>query len=121
MTPLSLILLVVLSPLAIGAEPAPVDDIRILLRAALDAPDGKAQGQLARPVAQAFKQRFQTEAPILVVVSTLKRYRQPGCSRLNLSIHQNGVLLPGSSVPRPQTLDIGINYCRSGPPPASLD
>jgi hypothetical protein len=30
---------------------------------------------------------------------------------------QDGVLLPGASGPRRQTIDFGINYCRDGQPP----
>ena len=31
-----------------------------------------------------------------------------------------GVLLPGASSPRRQTMDFGINYCPDGQPPQSL-
>jgi hypothetical protein len=33
---------------------------------------------------------------------------------------QDGVLLPGASSPRRQTIDFGINYCLDGQPPRSL-
>jgi len=33
---------------------------------------------------------------------------------------QDGVLLPGASSPRRQTMDFGINYCLDGRPPQSL-
>lgn len=98
-----------------------VSDARTLLLAAIESPDGKAQGVLVGEEAQAITQRFQGKTPIQVEVTTLRRYAQPGCSRLNVRIWQEGVLLPGASSPRRQTIDIGINYCRDGQPPRSLD
>ena len=53
-------------------------------------------------------------------VATEKRYAQTGCARLNVRFWQDGVLLPGTSVPRRQTMDFGINYCLDGQPPQSL-
>ena len=110
---------------AAAQERLPVRDARQLLLAALDAPDGKAHGVLVGEEADAITQRFNATTPIYVDVSTEKRYAQPGCSRLNLRLWQDGVQLPkddtgGMQAPRRQTVDFGIDYCRDGQPPRSL-
>lgn len=96
-----------------------VSELRPLLLAALGAADGRSHGVLNGALADAITRRFGTTAPILVDVTTQKRYAQPGCSRLQLQIRQDGVLLPGASQPRTQTLDVGIDYCLDGLPPRS--
>lgn len=107
---------------AASAEPVriPVQDFKVLLVQAIDAPDGKAHGILVGELATALSARMQTAAPILLDVSTLKRYRQEGCRRLNLRIRQDAVVLPGTTQPQSKFLDVGINYCRDGSPPRSL-
>lgn len=98
-----------------------VPDVRSVLVAAIDAPDGRAQGVLSGALAEAIARRFSAEARIHIDVSTVRRYAQRGCSRLNARIWQDGVLLPGGSGRRRQTIDIGISYCRDGAPPRWLD
>lgn len=98
----------------------PTQETRALMVAAIDAPDGRAQGTLTGPLADAVRTRFNAAGPIEVEVTTLRRYAQPGCRRLNVRFMQVGVRLPGASAPRAQTVDFGINYCRDGAPPASL-
>ena len=61
--------------------------------------------------------RFKAAGPILIDVTTERRYRQPGCSRLKLTFSQDGVNLPGASGPERKTVDIGLNYCRDGTAP----
>ena len=56
----------------------------------------------------------------LIKTAIEKHYAQPGCSRLKVTFWQDGVLLPGATTPRRQTMDFGINYCRDGQPPKSL-
>lgn len=97
-----------------------VQDARTLLVAAIDAPDGRAQGILTGDLAQAITQRFQGRSPINIDVITLKRYAQPGCRRLQVTFWQDGVVLPGAPAPRRQTVAFGLNYCRDGQPPRSL-
>lgn len=106
-----------------GAAQVRVDvpDLRSLLVAAIDAADGRAHAILAGPAADAITQRFKGTTPIHLDVSTVRRYAQTGCSRLNVRAWQDGVLLPGAPAPRRQTIDIGINYCRDGQPPKALD
>jgi hypothetical protein len=102
----------------------PVTDLRVLLLQALDSPQGRAQGKLVGEWADAITKKFSSSGmkagDILVDVHTLKRYAQAGCSRLNIRLAQDGVLLPGAKQPRLQTMDVGLNYCRDGQPPKSL-
>jgi hypothetical protein len=94
--------------------------LRTLLVAAIDSPAGEAHGQLTGDIAKMFSDRFRTSAPVLIDVTTERRYSQPGCSRLKVRFAQDGVVLPGAAAPQTKTVDIGLNYCRDGKPPASL-
>ncbi|MDP1692091.1 MAG: hypothetical protein Q8L49_09130 [Burkholderiaceae bacterium] len=103
-----------------NAPRVPVEDVRVLLVSAIDSPNGQAQGVLIGQMASLITDRFRASGPILVDVTTERRYRQPGCSRLKLTFAQDGVNLPGASGPERRTVDIGLNYCRDGTPPKSL-
>ena len=119
-----LALVAIVSPLVAGAQSGstrvPVDDVRVLLIYAIDSPTGQAQGVLTGQMASLITDRFKAAGPILIDVTTERRYRQPGCSRLKLTFSQDGVNLPGASGPERKTVDIGLNYCRDGTPPKSL-
>jgi hypothetical protein len=121
---LGLMLACVVLPVASIAQQAAyrmaVEDVRKLMIAAIDAPSGEAHGMLVGQMAQAITQKLQAHGPILVDVTTERRYKQPGCSRLKLTFAQEGVVLPGAKDPTKHTVDIGINYCRDGTPPRSL-
>jgi hypothetical protein len=99
----------------------PVEDFRELLVKAIESSDGAAHGMLIGPMADAMSSRMKTAAPILVDVTTVRRYQQPGCSRLSVRFSQAGVALPGEDKPRTETLDLGLNYCKDGLSPKSLD
>ena len=98
----------------------PVPDARPLMLGALQATDGQAHGVLTGEMADAISKRFGATSPIYIDVTTERHYRQAGCSRLKVVFWQDGVLLPGASGPRRQTMDFGINYCLDGRPPQSL-
>ncbi len=99
---------------------APVSDPRPVMLAALQSVNGEAHGILSGEIADALTQRFAASSPIYIDVTTEKRYAQVGCARLKVRFWQDGVLLPGASSPRRQTIDFGINYCLDGQPPQSL-
>ena len=99
---------------------APVPDARPVMLAALHATDGQAHGILTGEMADAITRRFGATSPIYIDVTTEKRYAQAGCSRLKVTFWQYGVLLPGATTPRRQTMDFGIDYCLDGRPPQSL-
>ena len=119
-----LVLVTIVSPLVASAQGSsprvPVDDVRVLLITAIDSPTGQAQGVLTGQMASLITDRFRASGPILIDVTTERRYRQPGCSRLKLTFSQDGVNLPGAIGPERRTVDIGLNYCRDGTPPKSL-
>ena len=98
----------------------PVEDFRVLLVTAITASAGTAHGVLVGPMATAITDNSGARGPILLDVSTLRRYRQPGCARLNVRISQEGVQAPAARSPGKQTMDIGIDYCRDGSAPKSL-
>ena len=70
--------------------------------------------------AQPACQRFSASSALFMDVTTLARYAQDGCRRLNVRFWQEGVRLAAGQAPNRQTIDIGINYCRNGQPPANL-
>ncbi|MCM2337145.1 hypothetical protein [Hydrogenophaga pseudoflava] len=98
----------------------PVPDARPVMLAALQSADGTAHGVLAGEIADAITKRFEATSPIYIDVSTERRYREPGCSRLKVLFWQEGVRLPEAKAPRKQTIEFGINYCATGLPPKSL-
>jgi len=108
------------SALADDRVRTPVPDARPVLLAALQAADGQAHGILTGAVADAITKRFGATSPLYIDVTSEKRYAQPGCSRLKVTFWQDGVLLPGATTPRRQTMEFGINYCLDGRPPKSL-
>ncbi|MGX9730149.1 hypothetical protein ACWYXO_05890 [Janthinobacterium aestuarii] len=104
-------------------EPTPrvaVNDPKVLMLAAIDAPDGRAAGMLTGELADAITRRFSATSAVFMDVTTLARYAQDGCRRFNVRFWQEGVRLAAGQAPHKQTIDIGINYCRNGLPPASL-
>lgn len=98
----------------------PVTDPRPLLIAAIDSPTGDAHGVLTGDTADVINRKFNSRSPILIDVTTERRYAQAGCSRLKLRFWQEDVHLPGAATPRKQAIEFGINYCRDGQPPRSL-
>ncbi|PND33876.1 hypothetical protein C1I89_06355 [Achromobacter pulmonis] len=115
----ALSLLLVTSPRAETVRTR-VTDARPVLLAALQSSDGTAHGVLTGEIADAITKHFEATSPIYIDVSTEKRYREPGCSRLKVLFWQEGVKLPGVAAPRKQTIEFGINYCLDGLPPKSL-
>lgn len=97
-----------------------VNDPKVLMLAAIDAPNGRAAGMLTGEVADAISRRFSATSALFMEVTTLARYAQDGCRRLNVRFWQEGVRLAAGQAPQSQTIDIGINFCRNGLPPASL-
>ena len=109
-----LALVAIVSPLVAGAQSGstrvPVDDVRVLLISAIDSPTGQAQGVLTGQMASLITDRFKAAGPILIDVTTERRYAQAGCSRLKVRFWQDGVQLPGVPAPRRQTIDFGITW-----------
>lgn len=94
--------------------------LRTLLVAAIDSPTGEAHGRMTGDIAKMMSDRFRTTGPILIDITTERRYSQAGCSRLKIRFAQDSVVMPGASAPQNKTVDVGLNYCRDGMPPKSL-
>lgn len=104
-----------------AAPPLAVENLQSLLVAAIDSPTGEASAELSGEMISAISARFKASSPLKAQVTTLRRLKQPGCSRLNVRLSQDGIQLPGASSPQPRTLDIGMNYCRDGSAPVSAE
>lgn len=104
-----------------GVRRRPVEEVRPLLIEAIDAPSGEAHGRLTGQIADAIGRQFKTAEPINVDVTTLIRYAEGGCRRLSVLFWQDGVQLVRSVPAKRQTVEFGINYCRTGMPPRSLE
>lgn len=102
-----------------GAPPKAVTNPRELMIEAIEAPNGSASGYLTGEMADAIGRGFGTDAPLRIDVTTLKRYRQQGCRRLNVAFSQQDVHLPGEPTSSARRIDFGIDYCRDGRPPSS--
>ncbi len=124
-TALLLCSLVLLAPHAARAQASdagrlPVGDVRTLMVSAIDARDGTARGILTGIDAQNITKMFQASGPILVDVTTVKRYSEAGCSRLRVLFSQDGVHVSEKGPPSRKQVAFGINFCRDGKPPKSL-
>jgi hypothetical protein len=95
-------------------------DLRPFLVAAIDAPDGRAAGTLKGPFAELLRTRGISAAPLLVEVTTLRAFREPGCKRLNVQFQQRAVKV-GDAPPTDREITFQLNYCRDGQPPRSLE
>lgn len=102
---------------ALGGERVPVDSLRPLLIAAIDSPQGAAQGALTGDFAEALRRKFATAAPLEINVTTERRLAQPGCSRLKVVFSQTGVVMAAGSAPENKTMEFALNYCRDGSAP----
>jgi hypothetical protein len=107
------------TPASASASPE-VASLRPLLVAAIDAPDGRAAGALAGPLAEVLRSRGVSATPLLVEVTTLTIYRQPGCRRLNVRFQQRDVTI-NNAPPVDRELALQLNYCRDGQAPRSLE
>jgi hypothetical protein len=98
------------------AKAAQYDSPKALLIQAIDAPDGKASGELVGPVAELFRQATGSSAPVLADVSTIKSFQQEGCKRLQLRLQQGGV--KGKDGKQGEVVfNYELNLCRDGSPP----
>jgi len=104
-----------------GVLRRPVEEVRPLLIEAIDAPTGEAHGRLTGQIADAIGRQFKTTEPINVDVTTLIRYAEEGCRRMSVLFWQDGVQLGQGMPAKRQTVEFGINYCRTGMPPRSLE
>lgn len=98
------------------AKAAQYDSPKALLMQAIDAPDGKASGEIVGPVAERFRQATGSSAPVLADVSAIKSFQQEGCKRLQLRLRQGG--MTGKDGKQGEVVfSYDFNLCRDGTPP----
>jgi hypothetical protein len=102
--------------LAGTAHAAEYTSAKPLLLQAIDAPDGRAQGEIVGPIADKFRETTKSTAPVMAEVTTIKSFKQEGCKRLNLRFKQANVMTKEGK-PVEFVVDYGINLCRDGSPP----
>ena len=93
-----------------STERIPVSELKPLLKIAIER--GEARGVLTGESAAYMKQKFGTTAALEIDVRTLHPLPQPGCSRLEVTSRQNGVLEKGRH--EDKSLTYQLNYCREG-------
>ncbi len=83
---------------------------------ALDAPNGRSDGELSGPMADFFKAQTRSALPVRVQVKTIKRFSTAGCARLEATLLQDGVpVTNGQQIPFAVRYE--LNLCRDGRPP----
>ena len=90
--------------------------VKPVMLEALDAPGGMANGVLVGPIADKFSASTGSPAPVVVEVTTLKRFKQEGCKRHNLRLKQANVPTKEGKLAE-FGVDYGLNLCRDGSSP----
>ncbi|WP_299162137.1 hypothetical protein, partial [Accumulibacter sp.] len=66
-------------------------DLKQHLIAAIDAPDGRSDGELSGRMAEFFKGQTRSSAPVRLQVRTLRKFAEAGCARLEATLIQDEV------------------------------
>jgi len=115
-TPKHIITIAVFSLFATTASAAESYSVKALLMQALSVPDGKASGIVEGKEADAIHAATGASDPLRAEVSTLKRFKQEGCSRLAVKLIQ-----PNTPTKSGAKTDFSLNYelnlCQNGQPP----
>ena len=111
-------LAMVLSVLGLlGTSDVVAADLKQHLIAAIDAPDGRSDGELSGRMAEFFKGQTRSSSPVRVQVRTLSKFATAGCARLEATLIQDDV--PTKDGKRiPLAVRYGLNLCRDGQPPS---
>jgi hypothetical protein len=107
-----------LSVLALlGTRDVLAADLKQHLIAAIDAPDGRSDGELSGRMAEFFKGQTRSSAPVRLQVRTLRKFAEAGCARLEATLIQDEV--PTKDGKRiPLAVRYELNLCRDGQPPS---
>ena len=112
-----IITIATLALLATTASAAESFSVKALLMQALNAPDGTAKGIVAGKEADAIHAATGASDPIRAEVSTIKKFKQEGCSRLAVKLVQPNA--PTKEGGRAEfALNYELNLCRNGMPPS---
>ena len=92
-------------------------DLKAQLIAAIDAHEGRSEGELSGPMAEVFQAQTRSSAPVRVQVRRLIAFAQAGCARLQATLMQEDVpTREGKRVPFAVRYE--LNLCRDGQPPS---
>jgi hypothetical protein len=92
-------------------------DLKHHLLAAIEAPNGKSEGELSGAMAEFFRAQTRSSAPVRVQVKTIKRFKAAGCARLEATLLQDAVpTTNGGQIPFAVRYE--LNLCRDGHPPS---
>jgi len=101
----------------LGASDVHAADLKQVLIAAIDAPDGRSDGDLGGRMAEFFKGQTRSSSPVRVQVRTLRKFAEVGCARLEATLIQDEV--PTKDGKRiPLVVRYELNLCRDGQPPS---
>lgn len=92
-------------------------EFRTILMQALLSEEGTASGRLVGQMAEGVMNKTGSSDPIALEVTTLHRFKQPGCKRLNLRMTQNNVLAKDGGKTE-LVVNYGLNLCPDGSPPS---
>ncbi len=105
-----------LSMLAITANATETYSVKALMMRALNSPAGVARGIVEGKEADKIHETTGSFDPLRGEVSTLKRYKEEGCSRLAVKLIQ-----PNTPTQQGTQTDFALNYelnlCKNGMPP----
>lgn len=111
-----LLCLACLSILASTAQASESYSVKALMMKALNSTDGAAKGIVEGKVADKIHETTGAYDPVRAEVTTLKRYKEEGCSRLAVKLIQ-----PNTPTQQGTKTDFALNYeldlCKSGMPP----
>lgn len=91
-------------------------NIKPLLLQAIDAPDGRDEGEIVGPIADKFRETTKSSAPVMAEVTTIKSFKQEGCKRLNVRLTQANVPTKDGKLAE-FAVNYELNLCRDGSPP----
>jgi hypothetical protein len=96
-------------------------DVRALMISAIDAFDGRAGAELDGAAAQKIRDAIgEPKARILVEITTVKRFKQEGCSRLKVRFTAPETRLKTSDGgTQPMDWAMTLNMCKNGMPPSN--
>lgn len=87
------------------------DTLGALMKAAIDAPDGRASGVLDDVVASMIAKTTGSAAPVAARIETVRVFGQAGCRRLKATLSQPVPGKPDAAFP------FEMNLCRDGSAP----
>ena len=91
--------------------------VKPLLFQALDAPNSTIQGEVTGAIAEKINSTTKSTSAVIATVTTIKQFKQEGCSRLNLHLQQADVMTTTGKV-TDFVVDFGLNLCKDGSPPS---